>query len=175
MKRLWFCLMAALLYLSTIACPAGVLAAAAQPGTGIVIPKATVLQLELLNFLESKRNQVGDSVSVKLLEAVSVDGAVIIPRGTVLEGTLKKVQKGQLLSQKGVIRMRLKDYYLPNGYLVRLHEEELKFSGDMNYTSLAAGVVVPFAGAAFKGKNVSCQPGMRFKYKLQHDAAAERY
>ena len=51
--------------------------------------------------------------------------------------------------------MRLKDYYLPNGYLLRLNNEEIKFSGDMNYTSLAAGVAVPFAGLAFKGKK--CQ------------------
>lgn len=71
--------------------------------------------------------------------------------------------------------MRLQDYYLPNGYLVKLNNEEIKFSGDMNYTSLAAGIAVPFAGLAFKGKNVSCKPGLRFKYKLQHDAVAERY
>lgn len=128
-----------------------------------------------VNFLESKRNKVGDTVSVKLLEAVSVADEVIIPKGTVLEGYLKKVQKGKLLSQKGVIRMRLKDYYLPNGYLLRLNNEEIKFSGDMNYTSLAAGVAVPFAGLAFKGKNVSCKPGMQFKYKLAHDVAVERY
>ena len=115
------------------------------------------------------------TVSVKLLEAVSVADEVIIPKGTVLEGYLKKVQKGKLLSQKGVIRMRLKDYYLPNGYLLRLNNEEIKFSGDMNYTSLAAGVAVPFAGLAFKGKNVSCKPGMQFKYKLAHDVAVERY
>ena len=143
--------------------------------TGITIPEDTVLQLELMNFLESKRNKVGDTVSVKLLEAVSVADEVIIPKGTVLEGYLKKVQKGKLLSQKGVIRMRLKDYYLPNGYLLRLNNEEIKFSGDMNYTSLAAGVAVPFAGLAFKGKNVSCKPGMQFKYKLAHDVAVERY
>ena len=123
----------------------------------------------------SRGNKVGDTVSVKLLEAVSVADEVIIPKGTVLEGYLKKVQKGKLLSQKGVIRMRLKDYYLPNGYLLRLNNEEIKFSGDMNYTSLAAGVAVPFAGLAFKGKNVSCKPGMQFKYKLAHDVAVERY
>ena len=143
--------------------------------TGITISEDTVLQLELMNFLESKRNKVGDTVSVKLLEAVSVADEVIIPKGTVLGGYLKKVQKGKLLSQKGVIRMRLKDYYLPNGYLLRLNNEEIKFSGDMNYTSLAAGVAVPFAGLAFKGKNVSCKPGMQFKYKLAHDVAVERY
>ena len=60
-------------------------------------------------------------------------------------------------------------------YLLRLNNEEIKFSGDMNYTSLAAGVAVPFAGLAFKGKNVSCKPGMQFKYKLAHDVAVERY
>lgn len=87
-----------------------------------------------------------------------------------LAGTLKKVQKGRLLSQRGVIRMQLRDYFLPNGYLVKLGGEEIKFSGDMNYTSMAAGVAVPFAGLGFKGKQVNCQPGMKFKYKLVHDA-----
>lgn len=62
------------------------------------------------------------------------------------------MQKGKLLSQKGVIRMRLKDYYLPNGYLLRLNNEEIKFSGDMNYTSLAAGVAVPLQVWLLKAK-----------------------
>lgn len=178
MKKFLCCLVAGLLAFSAVCWPVGALAAAAPlqaADAGVVIPEDTVLQLELLNFLESKRNKVGDKVSVKLLAAVSVADEVIIPQGTVLEGTLKKVQKGKLLSQKGVIRMRLQDYYLPNGYLVKLNNEEIKFSGDMNYTSLAAGIAVPFAGLAFKGKNVSCKPGLRFKYKLQHDAVAERY
>jgi len=171
------CLLSGLLAVAAVCLPIGSSVAAEQQisRTGITIPEDTVLQLELMNFLESKRNKVGDTVSVKLLEAVSVADEVIIPKGTVLEGYLKKVQKGKLLSQKGVIRMRLKDYYLPNGYLLRLNNEEIKFSGDMNYNSLAAGVAVPFAGLAFKGKNVSCKPGMQFKYKLAHDVAVERY
>lgn len=69
------------------------------------------------------------------------------------------MQKGKLLSQKGVIRMRLQDYYLPNGYLVKLNNEEIKFSGNMNYTSLVAGIAVPFAGLAFKGKKRQLQAG----------------
>ena len=149
------CLLSGLLAVAAVCLPIGSSVAAEQQisRTGITIPEDTV----------------------KLLEAVSVADEVIIPKGTVLEGYLKKVQKGKLLSQKGVIRMRLKDYYLPNGYLLRLNNEEIKFSGDMNYTSLAAGVAVPFAGLAFKGKNVSCKPGMQFKYKLAHDVAVERY
>lgn len=147
-----------------------------QPaGSVTVLPEDTVLRLELLNFLESKRNKVGDSVAVKILEPVLINEIVVIPSGTVLEGTLKKVQKGRLLSQKGIIRMRLKDYYLPNGYLVKLSSEEIKFSGDMNYTSLVAGFVVPFSGLAFKGKQVNCKPGTQFKFKLAHDVSVERY
>ena len=177
MHKFLCCLLSRLLAVAAVCLPIGSSVAAEQQisRTGITISEDTVLQLELMNFLESKRNKVGDTVSVKLLEAVSVADEVIIPKGTVLEGYLKKVQKGKLLSQKGVIRMRLKDYYLPNGYLLRLNNEEIKFSGDMNYTSLAAGVAVPFAGLAFKGKNVSCKPGMQFKYKLAHDVAVERY
>ena len=69
--------------------------------TGITIPEDTVLQLELMNFLESKRNKVGDTVSVKLLEAVSVADEVIIPKGTVLEGYLKKSAERQAAVTKG--------------------------------------------------------------------------
>lgn len=134
MHKFLCCLLSGLLAVAAVCLPIGSSVAAEQQisRTGITIPEDTVLQLELMNFLESKRNKVGDTVSVKLLEAVSVADEVIIPKGTVLEGYLKKVQKGKLLSQKGVIRMRLKDYYLPNGYLLRLNNEEIKFSGDMN-------------------------------------------
>ena len=105
MHKFLCCLLSGLLAVAAVCLPIGSSVAAEQQisRTGITIPEDTVLQLELMNFLESKRNKVGDTVSVKLLEAVSVADEVIIPKGTVLEGYLKKVQKGKLLSQKGVI------------------------------------------------------------------------
>lgn len=89
------CLLSGLLAVAAVCLPIGSSVAAEQQisRTGITIPEDTVLQLELMNFLESKRNKVGDTVSVKLLEAVSVADEVIIPKGTVLEGYLKKCRK----------------------------------------------------------------------------------
>ena len=88
MHKFLCCLLSGLLAVAAVCLPIGSSAAAEQQisRTGITIPEDTVLQLELMNFLESKRNKVGDTVSVKLLEAVSVADEVIIPKGTVLEG-----------------------------------------------------------------------------------------
>lgn len=95
MRKILCCLVAGLLTFSAVCWPVGALAAAPLQAAdaGVVIPEDTVLQLELLNFLKSERNKVGDKVSVKLLAAVSVADEVIISRGTVLEGTLKKCRR----------------------------------------------------------------------------------
>lgn len=97
------CLLSGLLAVAAVCLPIGSSVAAEQQisRTGITIPEDTVLQLELMNFLESKRNKVGDTVSVKLLEAVSVADEVIIPKGTVLEGYLKKSAERQAAVTKG--------------------------------------------------------------------------
>lgn len=106
MHKFLCCLLSGLLAVAAVCLPIGSSVAAEQQisRTGITISEDTVLQLELMNFLESKRNKVGDTVSVKLLEAVSVADEVIIPKGTVLEGYLKKVQKGKY-SAKSCLRI----------------------------------------------------------------------
>ena len=80
MHKFLCCLLSGLLAVAAVCLPIGSSAAAGQQisRTGITIPEDTVLQLELMNFLESKRNKVGDTVSVKLLEAVSVADEVIL-------------------------------------------------------------------------------------------------
>lgn len=75
---------------------------AAQPEEG-VLPEDTVLHLELRNFLDTKRNKVGDEVDVMLLEPVKLGETVIIPKGTMLAGTLKKVQKGTGCCRSGAL------------------------------------------------------------------------
>lgn len=70
MHKFLCCLLSGLLAVAAVCLPIGSSVAAEQQisRTGITIPEDTVLQLELMNFLESKRNKVGDTVSVKLLE-----------------------------------------------------------------------------------------------------------
>jgi type IV secretory pathway VirB10-like protein len=54
--------------------------------TAMVLPEGTELQLVLEQPLSSVRSQVGDVVTARVERAVSEDGRVVLPGGTMLQG-----------------------------------------------------------------------------------------
>ncbi len=91
-----------------------------------------------------------------------------------MEGYLKKVQKGKLLSQKGVIRMRLKDYYLPNGYLLRLNNEGNKiFRRYELYFAWRQVWLFLLQFWLLKAKMSAVNRGCSLSTQLAHDVAVE--
>lgn len=133
------------------------------------IPKDTVLNLVLLDPLDSRTNHVNDTVHLRLSEDLTVDNVVIIPKHTILTGTLKKVQKGKFASQSAVIRVKLDDYILPNHRPLPFDQKDIKFKGDLNYTATASSLLVPFSGLFFKGKEIHCPEGTKITYKFKTD------
>lgn len=143
-------------------------AAAVIPGNAF-IAKGTVLNFELMTEISSKTSKAGDSVQIKLLKDLSIDNTILIPKDTLLTGTLKKAQASKLAGQGAVIRILLDNYTLPNGITVILNKEEIKFKGDRSYTGLASNILLPFSGIFFKGKQVNCPAGMNFEYTVKND------
>lgn len=150
-------------------CSIAVASEKVQPGNSF-IPKNTELKFELLTDLDSTQNKVGDTVQVRLLNDVFTSGGnLLLSADTELSGVLKKVQPGNYAAQSAVIRITLDDYMTNAGILLKLGRQDIKFKGDYNYTSAAAGIIIPFSGMLFKGKEVRCPAGTEFTYKLEHD------
>lgn len=118
------------------------------------IPEDTVINLILLDKLDSNVNKKGDTVNFELKDDLTVENIVIVPKGTKFSG---------------VIRIKLDDVLLANGKPVSF-KQDVKIKGGINYANMAVGTaigfVVPFSGMFFKGREIDCPPGTIIDYKL---------
>lgn len=57
-----------------------------------VVPRGQTLKLILNNELSTKNNKEGDTFTAELAEPVVINGATALPRGTVVEGTITKLE-----------------------------------------------------------------------------------
>ncbi len=67
-------------------------AAQPAPATGVGLPDATVLKVELKNKIDTKKAKVGDPVTLVVSEdAKAPDGKVVVPKNTKLTGKITEV------------------------------------------------------------------------------------
>lgn len=66
-------------------------ASAAGSGQASVVPAGTTLNTELSRSVDSKRAQAGDPVIAQVTEPVKIDGKVVVPKGTKVEGHVTRV------------------------------------------------------------------------------------
>jgi hypothetical protein len=77
----------------------------AKPVAKVVIPSGTILRLSLIDALDSDKSQAGDRFTGNLSESLVVNGATLLPRGTLLHGrVIDAVGAGKV---KGLASIRL--------------------------------------------------------------------
>ncbi|NLK09224.1 MAG: hypothetical protein GX316_11100 [Firmicutes bacterium] len=83
-------------------------AAARRPITVVerTIPPGTVFAVRLLDRLSSINSRVGDLFRIEVVEDVVVDGAVVIPVGSMGQGRITVAQKAGSLGRSGDIGFR---------------------------------------------------------------------
>ena len=123
-----------------------------EPGNAY-IPEDTVLNLVLVDKLDSNVHKKGDRVKFTLKDDLAVENIVIIPQGTELGGVIRKAHGSRIFNQSAVIRVQLDDVLLPNGKPVSF-PQDVKIKGGINYANMAVstaiGIVVPLSGMFFK-------------------------
>lgn len=133
------------------------------------IPEDTVINLILLDKLDSNVNKKGDTVNFELKDDLAVENIVIVPKGTKFSGVIRKAHGSRIFNQSAVIRIKLDDVLLANGKPVSF-KQDVKIKGGINYANMAVGTaigfVVPFSGMFFKGREIDCPPGTIIDYKL---------
>ncbi len=130
------------------------------------IAKGTILKLKSLDTLDSNINQKFDLVNFCLTENFTINGLVIIPKDTQITGMITKIHGSRLLGESAVIRIKLRDYFLPNGKYLKF-KDDLKIKGGKNYTGIASSIIVPFSGLLFKGKEIYCPNGSIIDYEFK--------
>ncbi len=134
------------------------------------IPEDTVINLILLDKLDSNINKKGDTINFELKDDLTVENIVILPQGTKLSGVIRKAHGSRIFNQSAVIRVLLDDVMLPNGKSITF-KQDVKIKGGVNYANMAVGTaigfVVPFSGMFFKGREIDCPPGTIIDYELK--------
>lgn len=163
-----------ILFMLLLTAPAAVAAeedGGVKPGNAY-IPEDTVINLILLDELDSNVNKKGDIVRFEMQDDLTVENIVLVPQGTELTGTIRKAHGSRVFNQSAVIRIRLDDYVLSNGKTVGF-TGDVKIKGGINYTnaavSTALSFVVPLSGVFFKGREIKCPAGAVIKYKTKDD------
>jgi hypothetical protein len=80
-----------------------------------VVPKGTVIPVELMNRLSTKTVKEGDFVSARTTFPVSIDNQTVIPVGTTVQGRIQQAARPGRVSGKASLTLSFQTMILPNG------------------------------------------------------------
>ncbi len=136
------------------------------PGN-IYIPKGTMIQAELIQGVNSGKNNVGDRTTFKLTESLVINGVIVVSKGTVGEAVVKNVKRAGAWGKGGGIELEARSTKTINNIDVPLSLDTKKYGGGQ-------GMVVPwllvgvFSGFV-RGKNQDIPTGTRFTVAVDSD------
>jgi len=90
------------------AAPASDVAKASEPPADreITVPQGTTLRLDLATALATDTSKIEDPVRATLRQAIMVDGAMVIPAGTELQGSVTDVERSGRVKGRAKISYR---------------------------------------------------------------------
>jgi len=101
----------------------------AAPGPQIItVPAGTKVLLVLKNTVSSKNAKKGDGVYLESSFPITVDGKVVIPAGTFVQGAIDEVQRPGKVKGRGQVLMHFTTLIYPNGYTVSLPNSNVENS-----------------------------------------------
>jgi type IV secretion system protein VirB10 len=126
---------------------------ATRPAPGlppdITVPSGTRVLLQLVGEVSTKRARDGDHVYLRTASPVAVDGRVVVPRGSDVQGTITRTKPAGRVSGKGELYIRFDQLILTNGV-----------SRDFHARPPGAEGQVPGNGKAADGRTVLYGTGM---------------
>jgi type IV secretion system protein VirB10 len=89
-----------------------------QPGPDageLTVRLGTHIALSLRNGLDTRHTHEGDRVYLETIQPVAVDGRIVIPRGSYVNGTVTESKPAHGVKGKGEMYIRFDSLLLPNG------------------------------------------------------------
>jgi len=93
---------------------------AVSPPDSITVPDGKPLTLQLVSSVTSATAKVGDIVEFKVPHSLRIDGLVVVPRGTIVSGTVVLVTHPHRPTKKGSVGMAIEKVVLPSGEVLPL-------------------------------------------------------
>ncbi len=69
------------------------------------VPEGTVLKLKVLDSVSSGSASLGDQFDMMVIDNIKVNNDIVIPKGSVIRGSVEEVQAPKMLYKGGVIRL----------------------------------------------------------------------
>ena len=81
----------------------------------VQVPAGTTVPLSLINAISTKHSQPGDRVYLETAFPVVVNGKIVIPVGSYVNGTITEIKKPGRVKGRGELYVRFDSLMLPNG------------------------------------------------------------
>ena len=91
------------------------------PKPPIVVPKGTVIPVELLNRLSTKTVEEGDIVLARTIFPISIDNQIVIPVGTNVQGKIQNAERPGRVKGKASLTLSFQTMVLPSGLKLPLY------------------------------------------------------
>jgi len=148
-----------------------------QAGETVTIPSGSLLRMRINQSLDSGRTQAGTKFDGVVVNDVVADGAVAIPRGATIQGTVLDVQKSGALKGRGQLSLQLtqvtlagKTYPLVSD--VWTHNGSDKAAESVNRTIVGGGIGALIGAAAGGGPGAAIGAGVGGALGLGSSAAS---
>jgi hypothetical protein len=86
-----------------------------QTDSQITVPEGTLICISLNEYLNTKSSQVNDRFYAETVYPVWIQQRQVIPRGSMIRGTVTEVVRPGKVKGKGKLALRIDDILLPNG------------------------------------------------------------
>lgn len=110
------------------------------PAPDLILHDATPVRLRLNRTLSSADATVGDSVDFELLDDVSVDDVLVIPRGTIAIATITKAEHKKRMARGGKLDLNIDYVRIANGDKIALRAVK-ETSGGGHVGAMTGGMV----------------------------------
>jgi hypothetical protein len=94
--------------------------AKASAGTKLALPAGTHIPLVLHNAISTRSTKPGDPVYFETIYPVILDGKIIVPAGSWVNGVVTEAKRPGRVKGRGEIMMKLTTLILPNAYIISL-------------------------------------------------------
>jgi PEGA domain len=187
MRLIWSVMLLSVLMVSVELLPISLNAQAqvSSPGnssseSGFRLEDSTPVKLRLTRTISSASAQVGDRVDFDVLDAISVNGIVVIPKGSIAWGTVTAAQKKRRMGRGGKLNVNIDSVRLADGEKDALRAVNDRKGGGhvgaMTGAMVATGIVFFPAAPLFlfmHGKDITIPKGTEITAYTNGDMALD--
>jgi len=148
----------------------------------VTLPKDTLVKVEFTEELKSKENRVGDAVHFKTADNVYVDNVLVLPKGAVGTGTIKKIVPAKSFGRDARIDIAFTSVTAIDGSEVKvfvgdLAKQEAKTAAGAAGATIGGmiifGPIGAIGGAFVTGKSVTIPVGATTFVQVTADTPVE--